>query len=90
MHYNIFYYVAFLMSEHKTHVVRGMSKHYHLRLDPKLVHGKYAIQLITFEYVSCTNMLDKTLATCVDHTKQPIYQPVVDCTYRTVLGFSNN
>ena len=27
----------------KPHVVRGLSKHYHLRLEPQLGHGKYAI-----------------------------------------------
>ena len=35
-------------------------------------------------------MLDKSWDYCVEPTKQPCYQPVVDCTYWPVLGSLNN
>ena len=36
---------------------RGLSKHYHLRFDPKLGHGICAIFRITCSSVGCTSML---------------------------------
>ena len=38
---------------------RGLSKHCHLRFDPKLVHGICAIHHIPCACVSCTSMLDQ-------------------------------
>ena len=43
----------------KHHGVRGFSKHYHLRFDPKIVHGICAILCILCAYVACTSMLDQ-------------------------------
>ena len=74
----------------KPHGVRGLSKKYHLDLDPKLDNGKFAIQRIPFEFVASTNMLGMACVPGVDYTKQPRYQPVVDCKYWLVLGYFNN
>ena len=43
----------------KPHGLRGLSKHSHLQLDPKLVRGNCKIQQIPCACVECTNMLDK-------------------------------
>ena len=37
---------------------RGLSKHYHLRFDPKLGNGVCAIRRIPYASVACTSMLD--------------------------------
>ena len=37
----------------KPHGVQGSSNHYHLKLQPKLGHGTYAINLINFFCVVC-------------------------------------
>ena len=60
----------------KPHRVRGLSKHYLLRLDPKLVRGTGAIGLIPCDCIECATMLDKPWAYGIDHTKEPCYQPV--------------
>ena len=73
----------------KSHGVIGLSKHYHLWLDTKLVHRNCAVGRITCACVTCNNMLGKTWDPGVYHTKQPMYQPFVDCTYCTVLGSFN-
>ena len=74
----------------KPHGVRGLSKKYHLDLDPKLDNGKFAIQRIPCEFVASTNMSGMACVPSVDCTKQPRYQPVVDCKYWPVLGYFNN
>ena len=75
----------------KPHGVRGLSKNYHLQLDPKFGHGsKCTIQRITCDCISCTTILDKSLAYKVDPKKYPHYQPVVGCTHWPVLGSFNN
>ena len=53
----------------KPHVVIRMRKHYHLRLDPKLGHGKYSIRRIPFAFITCTNMLDKQWVIVSDPTR---------------------
>ena len=58
------------------HGLRGSSKHYHLRLYPKLVHDKFAIIWTPCACISCKNMLDKIWVICNDPTRQPHYQPV--------------
>ena len=72
----------------KPHGVGGLSKHYHLRLDPKLVRVKYAILIIPCTCISCTTMLDNTWACKFYPNKQPCYQPVFDCTYWPVWALS--
>ena len=43
----------------KPHGARGLSKHYHLRFDPKLAMGVCAILRIPCACVAFTSMLDK-------------------------------
>ena len=43
----------------KPHGEKGLSKHYHLRFDPKLGNGDFAIRLIPCACVACTSMLEK-------------------------------
>ena len=43
----------------KPHGVRGLTKHYHVRLDPKLGQGKCAIRRIPCCCKPCTDQLDK-------------------------------
>ena len=43
---------SFFVLHAKPHVVRGFSKHYHLRLDPKLGSGKYEIRLILCAFIA--------------------------------------
>ena len=70
--------------------MRGLIKHYRLRLDHKLGHGKCAIQIIPCEYISCTTMLKNTWAYKVDPKQQSCYQHVAEGTYWPVLGPFNN
>ena len=51
--------LPFCTPHYKPHGARGLSKHYHLRFDPKLVNGVYAIFRITCDCVTCTSMLYK-------------------------------
>ena len=74
----------------KFHGVRGLVKHYHLVLYPKLGHGKCSIWQIRCYGVTCINMLDKTWAHDVAHAQQPRYHPVIGCTYWTMLGSLND
>ena len=60
----------------KPHGVRGSSKHYILRLEPKWGDGKCAIRRIACAYKACTNMLDKTWVIGSDLIRKPRYQPV--------------
>ena len=82
--------LSFCGPQAKPHGVRGLSKNYHLRLDPKLGHGKCAIQRIPWACISLTTMLDKPWAYDVDTTKNPRYQPVFGCMYCPVLGSFDN
>ena len=63
--------LSFCRPQAKPHGVRGLSKHYHLLLDPKLGHGKYTIRRIPCACISFTNVLDKSWYYGVDPTKQP-------------------
>ena len=85
-----FPYFSFFGPHAKPHVVRGLSKHYHLRLDPKFGHGKCAIRKIPFDSISCTTMLYNPWAYGVRLTKHPHFQPVVDYTYWPVIGSFNH
>ena len=69
---------------------RGMSKHYHLRFDPKLGMVVCTIFQILCACVSCTSMLDKPWMYGISSDKQERYKPVTKCTYWTVLGYFNN
>ena len=74
----------------KPHGARGFSKHYHLRFDPKLVHGICAILRISCAFVGCTSILYKPWISGILSKKQARYQPVINCTYWPVLGSYNN
>ena len=54
----------------KPHGARGLSKHYHLRFDPKLGHGICEIRRIPCAYVGCTSMLDKPWISGIPSNKQ--------------------
>ena len=70
----------------KPHGARGLSKHDHLRCDPKLVHGICAIHRIPYAYVGRTSMLEKLWISGIPSHKQARYQPVTNCTYWPVLA----
>ena len=65
---------------------RGLSKHYHLRFDPKLGMGVCAICRVPYACVACTSMLDKPCISGILSDKQERYKPVTKCTYWPVLG----
>ena len=72
------------------HGAKGLSKHYHLRFVPKIGHGICAILLIPCAFIGCTLMLYKTWNSGIPSKKQARYQPVIDCTYWSVLCSFNN
>ena len=67
-----------------------MSKHYHLRFDPKLGHRICEIRHIPCAFVGCTSMLDKPWIYDILSKKQARYQPVANYTYWTVMGSYKN
>ena len=73
-------------SHPKTHGSRGLGKHYHIRFDPNLGHGICEIHPITCACVACTSMIDQPWISGVQSTKQACYQPIINCTYWTVMG----
>ena len=75
---------------YKPHGARGLSKHYHLRFDPKLGMGKCEIRRIPCACVACTSMLDKPSISGIPSDKQEHYKPVTNCTYWPLIGYSNN
>ena len=74
----------------KPHGSRGMSKHNHLRFDPKLGMGVCEICRIPCACVACTSMLDKTWMSGISSDKQERYKTVIKCNYWPVLGYFNN
>ena len=54
------------------HGSRGLSKHYHLRFDPKLGHGICEIFRIPCDCVGCTSMLDKNWIYGIPSQKQAL------------------
>ena len=74
----------------KPHGARGLSKHYHLRFDPKLGMGVCAIHRIPCACVACTSMLDKPWSSGISSDRQERYKLVTKCTYWPVLGSFNN
>ena len=56
---NQFPELLFSGSNYKPHGTTGLSKHYHLRFDPKLGMGACEICCITCICVACKSMLDK-------------------------------
>ena len=74
----------------KHHDARGLSKHYHLRFDPKLAIGECAIFRIPCACVACISMLDKPWISGISSDKQERYKPVTKYNYWPVLGAFNN
>ena len=74
----------------KPHGVRLLSKHYRLQLYPKFGHGKCATRKIPCACISLTTILEKPWDYKVDHRKHLYCQPVVGCTYWTLVGSFNN
>ena len=74
----------------KTHGTRGLSKHYHLRFDPKLGNGLCEMFCIPCTCVICTPMLDKPWISGIPLGKQERYKHVTNCIYWPVLGPLNN
>ena len=74
----------------KPHRTRGLGKHYHVLFDTNIGHGICAILRIPCACVACTSILDQPWISGVQSTKQARYQPVINCTYWTVLGLYNN
>ena len=75
---------------YKPHVARGLSKHYHLRFDPKLGNGVCAIIRIPCDCVACTSMLDKPWISGIPSDEHERYKPTTKCSYWSVLGSFNN
>ena len=82
--------LSFFVPHEQPQRVRGLGKHYNLRVYPKLGNVKCTIRQIPCDCIACTTMLDKPWAYGIDPTKHPRYQPVVECIYWTVLGSFNN
>ena len=82
--------LSFCVPNSKTHGGIGLSRNYHLQLEPKLCHGKCEIRRIRCTCISCKDMLDKPWVRGSEPTSQPRYQPVEYCTYWPVLGYFNN
>ena len=62
-----------------------MGNHYHLRFDPKLGHGIYAIRCIPCACVVCTAMIDKPCIYGILSKREARYQTVINCTYWTFM-----
>ena len=67
-----------------------MSKHHHLRFDPKLGHGICEIFRIPYAYVGCPSMLDKPWIYGIPPKKQARYKSVTNGTYWPVMGSYKN
>ena len=83
---NRFTVFTFCGPNSKHHGARGMSKHYHLRFDPKIGNNVYTIRRIPCACVTCTSILDKIWISGIQSNKQERYKPVTKCTYWTFLG----
>ena len=81
---------SFSGPNYKPHGARGLSKHYRLRFDPKLVMGVCEICHIPCACVACTSMLDKPWMSGISIDKQQRHKPITKCTYWPVFGVFNN
>ena len=87
---NQFPELNFLGPHNKSHGVRGLVKHYNMRVYPQLDHFTYEIHLIPCYFTSCTYSLYQTWITFLPAHQQPCYQPIKDCTYLHVFGSFKN
>ena len=83
---NKFLALPFCGQNSKPHGARGLSKHYHLRFDPKLGNDVCAILRIPCDCVACKSMLDKPWISGIPPDEQDSYKTVTKCTYWPVLG----
>ena len=74
----------------KPHGVRGLSKHYHMRFDPKLVHDICAIRCISCACAECASMLYKPWIPVLAPKPKPRYQSVTNFSDWPALFFFNN
>ena len=82
---NQFPSLKFCGPQTKPHGIRGLSKHYHIRFDPKLVHDIYLIHHIPCVCAEFTSMLEINWVHGFPPQQQPLYQPVTHCTYWLVI-----
>ena len=87
---NQFPVLKFCGPHYKHYGASGLSKHYHLRFDPKIGMGVCAICRVPYACVACTPMLEKPWISDISSDKQESYKPVTKCTYWPVLGDFNN
>ena len=78
---NQFTELSFCVPHSKPHGARGLSKHYHLRFDPKIRMGICAIICIPCACVACTSMLYKPWISGITPDVQERYKPAAKCTY---------
>ena len=82
--------LPFCGTHSKPHGANGLSKHYHLRFDPKLYNGVCLIHRIPCTCDACTSMLDKPGISVIQPYEKERYKPVTKCTYWLLLGSFNN
>ena len=68
--------LSFCGPNSKPHVASGLSKHDHLRFDPKLGIGISVILRIPCACVACTSMLYKPWISDIPQDEQARYKPV--------------
>ena len=62
--------LPFCIPHAKLHGVRGLSKHYHLQLDPLFGNGKCETRCIPCAYKACSNMLNEPWTSVVNDTAE--------------------
>ena len=80
--------LQFIVTHNKTHGLRGLVNHYHMRFDPKLGRGTCAIHCIPCDNYF-TSMIEQPWAPCMQVQQQPRYKPVKYFTYWPVSGYFN-
>ena len=73
---NQFPELNFLGPHKKSHGVRGLVKHYNMRVYPQLDHFTYEIHLIPCYFTSCTYSLYQPWIAVLPAQQQPCYQPI--------------
>ena len=75
---NQFPLLPFCGPHNKAHVVRGLSKHYHMCFDTKLGYDTCAIHFNPCECTHFASAIDSYCNPDVSQRQQPCYQPVKD------------
>ena len=70
--------ISFCGPNSKPRGARGLSKYYHLRFDPKLAMGIFAIFRIPWACVTCISMLENPWIPGIPSDKQEHYKPVTN------------